>query len=113
MNETNVVAGGSAANAAWGEMDAACGEPFDGACEVVDPEADVIERRLGDTWLCAGIDRLHQVDFDGEWAGPGSEDVLFDVFAGQSMAAGELEAEKVDPELRKPRLVRATERNLL
>ena len=67
----------------------------------------MIERRLVDARPLLGIDRLHQVDLDGEGTGAGLRDVLVDVLALAPELAAPREPEQVDPEPPQRRLVGA------
>src|SRR5262245_58422744 len=58
MDEADVVARGTLANPAGSEADAIRLEPLNSCREIVDPEADVIERWLVHARLSVRIDRL-------------------------------------------------------
>ncbi len=58
MDECDAVPGGAHADPPRREADSVGGEPLHGGVEVVDPEAEVVERRLVDTRLLLGIERL-------------------------------------------------------
>jgi hypothetical protein len=73
----------------------------------------VVKRRFGDSRAPVRIDGLHEVDLHRERADAGAEDVFFDVFAREPVAARRFETQKVHPELGEARFVRASERNLL
>src|SRR6188474_3138836 len=109
VDEADVVTGRAAPDAAGGEADALGREPGDGGGEVIDPEAEVVEARLVDLGRHAGVDRLHEVDLD---AGDG-EDVLVDVLALAAEAAGDGQAEELDPELAQGGFAGAADRDLL
>ena len=95
----NVDAPRSAApNTTRGKADPFRGEPLDRRREVVDPEADVVERGLVDAWTARGIDRLHEVDLDAREAEADAGDVFVDVLALASVVALGMEPEQVDPE---------------
>src|SRR6185369_8691299 len=84
-------------------------EPGDGGGEIVDPQADVVERRLVDPGLALRIDRLHQVDLDtGD-----REDVLVDILALAAKRTGHWHAEQIDPEPAQRGLARPADRDLL
>ena len=85
----------------------------DGAREIVHPEANVIERGLGHARALRRIDRLHQVDLDGERSGADAQDVFVDVLARRAVASDALEAQQVHPEPREVRLVARAECDLL
>src|SRR5213078_4098643 len=109
VDEADVVAGGAAPDAAGCEPHVLLGEPGDGGGEVVDPEADVVERRLVDLGLAVGVDRLHEVDLD---AAEG-DDVLVDVLALAAERAGDGGAEQIDPEPAQRGLARPADGDLL
>ncbi len=113
MDETDAMARGAGTDSAWRESHASAVQPLDGRVDVVDPQPDVIERRNVDPGFLLRIDRLHQIDFDRK--GPGSHryDVFVDVFRFASEIAGELEAERIDPEPAKGVLVGCAHRDLL
>ena len=69
-----------------------------GGAQVVDPQADVVQRRRVHGRLAVGIDRLHEVDLDPTEPVSGDADVLVDVLALRPKAADHLEAELIDPQ---------------
>jgi hypothetical protein len=108
-----IVARGAATNAPRREADAATLEPFHRGGEVVDPQADVIERRLVDPGALLGIDGLHQVHLDSQRAPARHRDVLVHVLGLAAEAALLVEAEQIEPQPSQRRLVAGTHRNLL
>src|SRR5574343_578161 len=98
VQEGNVEAGGPLANPTRGKADAVGRQPFDGLGQVVDPQADVIERRRMDGRLFLRIERLHQIDLDLERAAAHGADVLVDILALGNESAADFQAEHVDPE---------------
>jgi len=72
-------------------------EPSDCRVDVVDPQADVVERWCVDSRLFVGVDRLHQIDFHRERACAHRHDVLVDVFFLALEASRRNETERVDP----------------
>ena len=56
-------------------------EPRDGRGQIVDPETDVVQRRIVDLRPLLRIERLHQVDLDAERARARARDVLVHVLA--------------------------------
>src|ERR1017187_2461178 len=91
MQEADVVARRALANPAGPEPDPTRREPGHGRGQIVDPQADVIERRRMHRGLAFGIDRLHEVDLDPGRTAAHRADVLVDVFAFAAEVARRLE----------------------
>ena len=113
MDEADVVAGRALANSTRGEAHALGGEPIDRRLQIVDPEPDVIERRIVHLGALLGIDRLHEVDLDLERSRAGRGDVLVDVFRFAAKVSGHGEPERVDPEPAQRALVEPADGDLL
>src|SRR3990172_11374331 len=113
MDEADVVSGGALADASRREGDALAAQPLDGRREIVDPESDVIERRLVHPGPALGIDRLHEVHLDGEGPASGEGDVLVHVLRLAAKAAARREAEQVDPQPAQTLLRGGPDRDLL
>src|SRR5690606_29810759 len=84
-------------------------QPRDGGRQIIDPQADVVERGLVDLGLGVGVDRLHQVELDRTEL----QDVLVDVLPLAAVAAEHRHAQQLDPQVAQGRLVGAADRNLL
>src|SRR5690349_7906892 len=113
MDEADVVSGRPAADATGCEANAFCFQPSDGGGQIVDPQADVVERGLMDLRALLGVDRLHQVDLDRVWAGSELEDVLVDVLFLASEVALASQAQEALPERAQGGLLEPADRDLL
>jgi serine protease Do len=113
VDETDVEAGGAFADAARSKPHTFALEPLHGRGEIVDPQPDVIERRVLDLRLLLGVERLHQVDLDLERAGAHRRDVFVDVLALALEVARDREPERVDPQRSQSLLVESSDRYLL
>ena len=98
MDEADVVARSAFANASRREAHALGFEPLVGRGQVVDPEADVVERGSADTGSCVRVKGLHQVDFHGMDTITQGQDVFPNVLARGLVLAGLGDAERVDPQ---------------
>jgi Na+-translocating ferredoxin:NAD+ oxidoreductase subunit B len=85
VQKGDVEAGRALADAAGRKAHALGREPFHRHRQVVDPQADVVERRGVDRRLFLGVHGLHQVDLDLEGAAADGADVFVHVLA---LAAG-------------------------
>jgi electron transport complex protein RnfB len=113
MQEADVEAGRALPDAARCEAHALPRQPLDGGRQIVDPQADVIERRRVDGGLGIGVERLHEIDLDLEWTPADDADVLVDVFAFALEGARHLQTEHVDPQSPQSQLVEAADGDLL
>jgi hypothetical protein len=84
-----------------------------GRREVVDPEADVVERGLVYFRAALWIDGLHQVDLDAGGPGADLEDVLVDVLALAAVGPDGGEAQEIPPEAPQGGLVGTADGDLL
>src|SRR5574343_1938177 len=96
VQEGDVKARRTLADAARSEANAIGRQPFDSLGQVVDPQADVIERRSMNRRLLFRIERLHQVDLDLERATTHGADILVDILALGNEGAADFQAENVD-----------------
>src|SRR5262249_45853323 len=99
MNEANFVARGAATDAARREADALFRQPVHGVLQVVDPKSDVVELWNVNFGALFGIDRLHEIDFDGERTMTDTGDVFVDIFSFAPVVALAREAHDVDPKM--------------
>jgi hypothetical protein len=99
VQKANVIARSPLADAARRKAHALGREPLHGRGQVVDPQADVVERRGVHGGLLVDVERLHDVHLDLEGALPHGQDVLVNVLALALEGAGLLQAQHVHPQL--------------
>jgi hypothetical protein len=99
MNETDLMAGSPGADSTGCEPYTAFFEPFYRCRQIVDPEPDMVQRWLVDSWPTIGIDWLHEVDLDGMCPLADREHVLVHVVVLVVVVAALDETEQVDPQL--------------
>ena len=113
VNEADVVTGGAFANATGSEAKALFRQPRDRCAQVVDPQADVVQRRNVNTRALLFVERLHEIDLDGVVTLADREDVFVDVLALALEAPGLLNPKQLGPQMGQARLVGAADRDLL
>src|SRR5262249_49822577 len=113
VDEADVVAPGALPEATRRHGPAAGPGPAHRRREVVDPEADVVERRLVDARPASRVERLHEIDLHRERTQTGRGDVLVDVLALAPEVALRREPQQIDPQPTQSALVRGTDGDLL
>ncbi|MPN54604.1 hypothetical protein SDC9_202275 [bioreactor metagenome] len=113
MQESDVIACRSLADTARSKSHAIGRQPFHSLGQVVDPQADVVQRRGVHSGLLLDVERLHDVHLDLEGALPHGQDVLIDVLALALERAGLLQAQHVHPQLLHAALVGTADGDLL
>src|SRR5262249_20189874 len=98
MNKGDIVTRGTPAYASRSEPHTLRAQPPNRGGQVVDPQADVIERGLVNGRARVRIQWLHQVDLAAGVATADHRDVFVNVLALAAMAALELQSKQVDPE---------------
>ena len=101
------------ADAAGRKAHALGGKPLYGLGQIVNPQANVVERRGVNGGFFVDVQRLHDVHFHLHRALAHGEDVFIHVFALRLESAGLLQAQHVHPELFHALFVGATNGNLL
>ena len=113
MQKRDVVAGSALADATGGKAHALGGEPFHGLGQVVNPQANVVQRRGVHGGLFLDVQRLHDVHLHLEGALAHGQDVFIDVFAFALEGACLLQAQHVHPQGLHALLVGAANGDLL
>ena len=113
MQEGDVIAGSTFSDTPRSEAHTLRRQPFHGGWQVIDPETDMVERRLVHCGLFRWIERLHQIDFHLEWTAAHRGDVFVHVFTLADEVAGYSKAEHLDPEFPEALLGRAAYGDLL
>ena len=113
MDEGDVVTGGPLSDPAGCESHATAREVLDRHVELVDPDANVIERWHVHLGGALRIDRLHDVELDGPGLDAEAEDVLVHVLLLTAIPAHFRHAEHVLPEVAERTLVERTNGDLL
>src|SRR6218665_1155169 len=113
VQKGNVMACRALADAARGKAHAPGAEPLHGPGQVVDPQADVVQRRAVHGGFFADVQRLHQVDLDLMRIAAHGQDVFIDVFTLALETAPGGQAQHVDPQGFHALLVGAADGDLL
>jgi|GEM_PF-5236938 len=113
MNETDVVARGSASDSTGRKTDAAGLEPCCRYAQVVDPQPDVIERWGVDLRTLFGIDGTHEVDLDCGGAEAEAQDRFVDVFGRATVFSAFREPQEFDPQVLERGSIKASDSDLL
>jgi hypothetical protein len=78
------------------------GQPFDSLGQVVNPQADMVQRRGVNRRFFLDVERLHQIDLDLEGAVADGADVFINVLALADEITGDLQPQHVNPQRAKP-----------
>ncbi len=98
VNEANVVTRGPRADPTWREAYTFGAQPVDRCPQVVDPQPDVVERRLVDGGLACWIDGLHQVNLDASAFRSDVKYQFVDVFGVASVVARHTQPQSIHPQ---------------
>lgn len=113
VDEAYVVPGGATTDPSGGEPNALLAEPGHGGGQIVDPQANVVERGLVHAGARVGVEWLHQIDFDRAAPFAELEDLFVDVLGFAAVGTDAAQPEQVDPELASGGSIEAADGDLL
>ena len=85
----------------------------DSGAERVDPETNVVQRRLVNFRGARWVDGLHEVELDCQGPVAKLQDVLVNILGGAAVVSELWDTKEAVPEPREPRLAQPAKRNLL
>lgn len=123
MDEGDVVSRSTLANATGGETHTLLSEVLDASGQVINPETNVVQRRVVDLGALVGIVGLHDIDFHGHGSLSATQNVLLHVLLRRLLVSEPhqaylervegIETEDVAPEVLEGSLAGSTNSNLL